>query len=68
MSSKKEFFEDEKDCADMLGVSVEEYRNSLKNIKHSSKETKSDNYSFDNSILDYLGLNEECLKKKKNEV
>ncbi len=68
MSSKKEFFEDEKDCADMLGVSVEEYRNSLKNIKHSSKETKSDNYSFDNSILDYLGLNEEYLKKKKNEV
>ena len=68
MISKKEFLEEERDCADMLGVSVEEYRNDLKNVKISTKEIKSDNYSFDNSILNYLGLDEKSLKKKKNEV
>ena len=68
MSNKKEFLEDEKDCANMLGVSIKEYRNNLKNIKISSKEKKSNNYLFDNSILNYLGLDEECLKKRKTEV
>ena len=44
MTNIKDFLEDEKDCADMLGVSVEEYRKDLKNVKLSTKEIKSDNY------------------------
>ena len=29
MVSKKEFLEEEKDCADMLGVSIDEYHKDL---------------------------------------
>ena len=68
MISKDEFLKEEKDCADMLGVSIEEYRNGLKETKLPKGEKQSDNYSFDNSLLSYLGLDEECLKKRKNEV
>jgi len=68
MSSKSEFLKEEKDCADILGVSLAEYHESLKNIKVTNKEKKANNYSFDNSILNCLGLDEECLKKRKNEV
>lgn len=66
MISKDDFFNEEKDCADMLGVSIEEYRNDLKNTKLPTKEIKKNNYSFDNSFLNYLGLNEECLKKRRS--
>ena len=65
MINKEEFLEEEKDCADMLGVSVEEYRKDLEKTKIPTKEISSNNYSFDNSILNYLGLDESCLKKKK---
>ncbi len=68
MISENEFLEEEKDCADMLGVSIDEYHNDLKNTKLPKGEKQDDNYSFDNSFLNYLGLDEECLKKRKDEV
>lgn len=68
MISKKEFQEEEKDCADMLGMTIDEYHLDLKNTKIPTKEKKSDNYSYDNSILDYLGFDESYLKKRKHEV
>lgn len=33
MLSRKEFLKEEKECADMLGLTLKEYRESLKNIK-----------------------------------
>ena len=68
MISKEEFLEEEKDCADMLGVNLDEYHKDLKETKLPKKEKQNDNYSFDNSFLYYLGLDEECLKKRKDEV
>ncbi len=68
MISKDEFLKEEKDCADMLGVSIDEYRNDLEKTKIPQKEQNTNNYSFDNSFLDYLGLDDECLKKRKDEV
>ena len=68
MVSKKEFLEEEKDCADMLGVSIDEYHKDLDKTKLPKGDKESDNYSFDNSFLNYLGLDEKCLKKRKDEV
>ena len=68
MISKKEFQEEEKDCADMLGMNIEEYHNDLKNTKIPTKDKQSNNYSYDNSILNYLGFDESYLKKRKHEV
>ena len=66
MLSKEEFLEEEKDCADMLGVSIDVYHKDLKETKLPKGEKQNDNYSFDNSFLNYLGLNEECLKKRRS--
>ena len=68
MMSKEEFLKEEKDCADMLGVSIDEYHNDLEKTKLPKGENQSDNYSFDNSFLNYLGLDERDLKKRKDEV
>lgn len=40
MLSKKDVILDEKECAEMLGMSLEEYRKDMKNIKVSSIEKK----------------------------
>lgn len=64
MLSKKNFIQEQKDCASMLGISLEEYKKSLKNIKAPKKEKKSKNIKYDNSILKFLGLDETMLKKK----
>ena len=56
MINKDEFLKEEKDCADMLGVSIDEYRKSLKETKLPKGEKQSDNYSFDNSLLNYYLL------------
>ena len=68
MVNEKKFQEEEQDCADMLGMNIEEYHDDLKNTKIPAKEKQSKNYSYDNSILSYLGFNENCLKKRKHEV
>lgn len=62
--NKKEYIKSQKDCASMLGLSLKEYEESLKNIKcskfskNASKKNKVDN------ILSALGLSKKNLKKK----
>lgn len=62
--SKDEFLKEEKDCADMLGLTVEEYRKSAKKVKVSSKEQET-GYIFDNTLLQQMGFDENILKKSK---
>lgn len=59
-----EFHEEEKDCADMLGMSLKEYREDLKKTKIPKQEEKASSYQYDNSILNYLGLANNILKTK----
>lgn len=62
MPSRKEFMSEEKECAEMLGMTLKEYRNDLKNTKVSVyRSTK----KKDNSILKLLGLNEKDLKTRR---
>lgn len=66
MLNKKQFLAEEKECAEMLGMSLEEYRNDVKNTKvpvHYSQEKEK--IKYDNSILRSLGLSEKDLKTRK---
>lgn len=65
MLSKKEFLKEEKECADMLGLTIEQYRRSLKNVKLGTSDKKSKKEKYDNSILEFFGIDESMLKKKK---
>jgi len=64
MLNSKEFLREEKDCAAMLGMTLEEYRSYVKNTKvpdrkvNSSKKNKND-------ILSKLGLTTKDLKTRK---
>jgi len=64
MFSKKEFLTEEKDCANMLGMNLEEYHEYLKNtkilVKNNNKHSK-----HDNKILKKLGLSSKDLKRGK---
>lgn len=68
MMSEEEFIESQKDCARMLGMTLEEYEDSCKNIKISkeiinAKNIKSkDDYKF----FKFLGLTSKDLKRKKS--
>ena len=63
MLDKKQFIEEEKDCASMLGLTLKEYRKSLKNIKVNNFNKRNEtNKKYDNSILKSLGLSEKDLK------
>lgn len=64
MLNNKKRIKEEKECAEMLGMTVDEYRYELKNVKIPKRE-KTGNYTFDNTILKKIGLNEEALKKNK---
>ncbi len=66
MLDKQQFIEEEKDCASMLGLTLKEYRKSLKNRKVHDYNKKSDtSRKYDNSILKSLGLSEKDLKRKR---
>lgn len=65
MMNKKEFIDSQKDCADMLGVSLEKYQKSIENIKVPTKTKNNSERIFDNSILDKLGLKNADLKNRK---
>lgn len=65
MLNERQFIEEEKDCAAMLGLTLEEYRNSLKNIKVHNVEKERKQKKYDNSILQALGLSEKDLKTRK---
>ena len=58
MLSKKDVILEEKECAEMLGMSLEEYRKDMKNIKVSSIEKKT------LKDIEYVGICEKDLKKK----
>lgn len=62
MLNKREFLKEEKECANMLGMNLEEYRKSIKSAKASNKNSKNKNYKYDNSILKKLGLSKSNLK------
>lgn len=63
MLDKKQFIEEEKDCASMLGLTLKEYRKRLKNIKVNNFNKRNEtNKKYDNSILKSLGLSEKDLK------
>ena len=62
MLTEEEFLKEEKECADLIGITLKEYRNSLKSIKIiPRKHNKKGRY--DNSVLYKLGLREKDLKK-----
>lgn len=65
MFSKKQFIDEEKDCAAMLGLTLNEYRQNVKNTKVQNVNTKNTPKSYNNSILYKLGLTEKDLKKRK---
>lgn len=62
MLNKEEFLLEEKDCANMLGMNLEEYHKYLKDTKVSTKESNHDERKYDNSILTKLGLSSSDLK------
>lgn len=64
MLSKKQFIEEEKDCAAMLGLTLKEYRQDLKNTKVHNTESN-EKTIYNNSILYKLGLSEKDLKKER---
>ena len=64
MMNKKEFVDSQKDCADMLGISLREYQKNIEKIKVPAK-TKKEKRTFDNSILEKLGLKSSDLKNRK---
>lgn len=65
MLNKKEFLAEEKDYADMLGMSLEEYRKYVNNTKVPTKVQNVHETEYDNSILKKLGLSTNDLKSKK---
>lgn len=64
MIHKNELIKEQKDCANMLGMSLNEYQDSLKNTKVPVKEKDISKVVYDNSILKSLGIKEKMLKKK----
>lgn len=65
MFSKKEFLAEEKDCADMLGMNLEEYRKYVNNTKIPTEKSNHEARKYDNSILAKLGLSSSDLKRRK---
>jgi len=64
MLTEKEFQREEKQCADLLGMSLKDYRKYVRETRIVTKEQKT-NYKYDNSILSKLGLSSNDLKTRK---
>lgn len=65
MSEEKKLLSDEKDCADMLGMTLEEYRKSFENIKvQESHFIKEEDTPYEKVLLKEIELDESFLKKK----
>ena len=64
MLNEKEFQIEEKECADLLGMTLEEYHNNLKTIQSTTPEINTEP-NYDNSILETLGLTVNDLKLQK---
>lgn len=64
--NKQQFIKEEKDCTSLMGLTLKEYRQSLKNVKANNNivnDTKKRKYH--NSILDRLGLSKKDLKHRE---
>lgn len=63
--NQKEFIKEEKDCADLVGMSLNEYQKSLEKVvpPKFEKETKEHKEKSKN-ILKSLGVSESLLKKR----
>ena len=66
MMSEKQFIESQKDCANMLGMSLSEYEEYCKKIKVPKQNIDEEKNEYDNSILEFLGLTPEDLKVRKD--
>lgn len=69
MMNEKQFIESQKECARMLGMSLSEYQDYCKNIKVPKQEiteNESDSNGNTNIFLNYLGLDNSILKKRKD--
>lgn len=64
MMNRKEYIQEQKDCAKMLGKSLKEYKADLKNTTAPKKERNSKNIKYDNSFLKLFNASEIDLKKK----
>ena len=65
MLNNKEFLKEEKDCASLLGMSLQEYREYVKNTKVPTTKKKEKVKKYDNSILKFFGLSTNDLKLRK---
>jgi len=67
MMSKQEFIKSQKECASMLGMSLEEYQNYCDRVKVSNRKNVSQNSEGNTSnMLKFLGIAESMLKIKKD--
>ena len=66
--NKQQFMKEEKDCASLMGLTLKEYRQSLKNVKANNKiRDNTKKRKYDNSILDRLKQLKKDLKyREKN--
>ncbi len=64
--NKQQFMKEEKDCASLMGLTLKEYRQSLKNAKvNNSVVNDTKKRKYDNSILARLGLSKKDLKHRR---
>lgn len=69
MMSEKQFFESQKECASMLGMSLSEYLDYCKNIKITPKkdiENVQEEEGNTEKLLKYLGISKDMLKSRKD--
>ena len=69
MINRKEFIKSQKECAELLGMSLEEYKQYCKNIKVTNKIPQNDNKKqndYNKVILEFLKLNRSALKKRED--
>jgi len=66
--SEKQFIESQKECADMLGMSLSEYQNYCENLKApiAKENTNINSNDKTNEILEFLGMDKGVLKTRKD--
>ena len=67
--NKQQFMKEEKDCASLMGLTLKEYRQSLKNAKvNNSVVNDTKKRKYDNSILERLLLSKKDLKHREKNL
>ena len=62
MLTKKQFIKSQKECADMLGRTLQEYNKYCQKLKAPKSQKKINNIKYNNIMLKSLGLKREDLK------